>query len=130
MAGLEVETVQWDLGVQGVGLLLVMAVVFGLAVQLVWGRAGWPWLWPAAAVAGFGSGILISEVWFGWATEEELQPNIDGVSYDETLLALLLTALAVLVVRLVRRRTRQPWIGPDRAGHRRRSAGSGPRRPG
>ena len=23
-------------------------------------------------------GLLVSEAWFGWATEEELQPNIDG----------------------------------------------------
>lgn len=119
-----------DLGGQGVGLLLAMAVVFGLVVQIVWGRAGWPWLWPAASVAGFGLGVLISEVWFGWATEEELQPNIDGVSFDETLLGLLMAALAVLAVRRFGRGTRQPWIGAGRAGHRRRSRGAGTRRPG
>jgi hypothetical protein len=107
---------QWDVGIQGVGVLLVMAVVFGLVVQLVWGRSHWPWLWPTAAVAGFAIGALVSEGWFGSATEEELQPNIDGVSFDETLLGLMLGALAVLAIRLGTRRRRHPWIG---AGQRR-----------
>jgi hypothetical protein len=71
-----------------------------------------------AAVTGFALGVVVSEVWFGWATEEELQPNIDGVSYDEVLLAMMLSALAVLVVRLVRRRTRRAWTraGAGRPG--------------
>jgi hypothetical protein len=30
--------------------------------------------------------MFISEVWFGWATQEELQPNIDGRSFAEVLL--------------------------------------------
>lgn len=43
-------------------------------------------LWLFSAVVYFVAGILVSEVWFGWATEEELQPNIDGLSFDEVLL--------------------------------------------
>lgn len=42
---------------------------------------------------------------FGWATEEELQPNVDGLSRDEVLLSsVLTTAMVVLVMRYVARR--------------------------
>ena len=45
-------------------------------------------------------GIFVSEVWFGWATEEELQPNIDGLSFDEVLLICTLPGIvAVLLAR-------------------------------
>ena len=47
------------------------------------------WLWLIAAGTFFIAGLLISEVWFGSATEEELQPNIDGLSRDEALLAFI-----------------------------------------
>jgi hypothetical protein len=117
---LEVDVVKWDLGIQGISLLLLMAVTFGLVVEVIWGRAHWHWLWPAATVAGFVIAVLVSEAWFGWATAEDLQPNIDGVSYDETLLGLMLTALAVLTVRLVTRRTRTAWI----SGHLGRKGGT------
>jgi hypothetical protein len=30
--------------------------------------------------------LFISEVWYGWAAQEELRPNIDGLSFDEVLL--------------------------------------------
>ena len=101
----------WDLGLQGVALLLAMSLGFGLLAWLVAGRnrttTGWMWL--IAAGTFFVAGLLTSEVWFGWATEEELQPNIDGLSFDETLLfGLLAGVAAVLVTRHVsRRRHRQ-----------------------
>lgn len=44
-------------------------------------------------------GLVISEVLFGWATEEDLQPNIDGLSRDEVLLAVVPAFAAVLGVR-------------------------------
>jgi hypothetical protein len=37
--------------------------------------------------AFFVAGLLISEVWFGSAAQADLQPNIDGLSRDEALLA-------------------------------------------
>ena len=50
------------------------------------GKATTRWLWLIAAAGYFVGGLFISEVWFGWATQEELQPNIDGLSFDEVLL--------------------------------------------
>jgi hypothetical protein len=49
-------------------------------------------------------GLLTSEVWLGWATERDLQPNIDGLSFDEVLLFDLVSGVvAVLVTRYVTR---------------------------
>ena len=91
---------RWDLGLQGAGLLLAMSLGFGLLAQLVAGRAetATRWLWLIGAGAFFVAGLLTSEVWFGWATEEELQPNIDGLSFDETLLFGVLAGIAAVVV--------------------------------
>ena len=53
-------------------------------------------------------GLFISEVWFGWATQEELQPNIDGLSFDEVLLLGLVPGIVtVLITRYVTRRARR-----------------------
>jgi hypothetical protein len=54
--------------------------------------------------------LVISEVFFGWATAEDLQPNIDGLSRDEVLLGILPGIVAVLLARR--------W-GLRRHGHRR-----------
>jgi hypothetical protein len=95
---------QWDLGLQGVGLLVAMSLASGVVVQFVWGWAV-RGLWLAAAAALFVAGVLISEVWFGWATQEELQPNVDGLSFDEVLLGMLCgVAIAALARVVVRRR--------------------------
>jgi hypothetical protein len=51
------------------------------------------------------SGLVTSQIWFGWATEEDLQPNIDGLSFDEVLLfGLLGGVVGVVVTRVVARR--------------------------
>ena len=58
-----------------------------------------------STVACFGIGLITSEWLFGWATEEELQPNVDGLSRDEVLLSsLIVTALTVVVMRVVAHR--------------------------
>jgi hypothetical protein len=99
---------QWDLGLQGLGLLVAMSLGFGVIAQLVLGRATTRWLWLVAAAGYFVGGLFVSEVWFGWATQEELQPNIDGLSFDEVLLLGLVSGiLTVLVTRYVTRRTRR-----------------------
>lgn len=77
---------QWDLGLQGIGVLVLMSLGFGLVAQLVAARWTNRWVGLIAAAVYLVSGLFISEVWFGWATEEELQPNIDGLSFDEVLL--------------------------------------------
>jgi hypothetical protein len=99
--------VEWDLGLRGVGLLLLMSLGFGAVAQAVLWRATTHWLWLIGTVGYFVSGILVSEVWFGWATEEDLQPNIDGLSFDEVMLLGTLGAiLVVLATWFVTRRTR------------------------
>lgn len=95
---------QWDLGVAGLALLAAMALAFGLVAQLIvgWHVTRWLWLW--AALSYFVAGILVSEVWFGWATEEELQPNIDGLSFDEVQLVTFAGLVAAVAARVVLRR--------------------------
>jgi hypothetical protein len=93
---------QWDLGFEGMALLLGMSLIFGALAQLFAGRGTTHWLGGIAAATYFVSGLLISEVWFGWATEEDLQPNIDGLSFDEVLLIGLLPGIAsVLITRYI-----------------------------
>jgi uncharacterized membrane protein YebE (DUF533 family) len=98
---------QWDLGLQGLALLGVMSVGFGILAGLVVGNGAAYRLLATAitTVACFGLGLVTSEVLFGWATQEELQPNIDGLSRDEVLLSsVLTTAVVVLVMRYLARR--------------------------
>lgn len=101
---------EWDLGLWGVTYLLAMSLAFGFAAHFVAGRVATKWLWAIATAGFFVLGLLISEVFFGWATEEDLQPNIDGLSRDEVLLGILPGIAAVLFVRR--------W-GLRRRGHRR-----------
>ena len=76
----------WDLGLQGLGVLALMSIAFGIIAVPVVGLHPRFRVWLIATAAYFITGLFISEVWFGWATEEELQPNIDGLSFDEVLL--------------------------------------------
>jgi ABC-type transporter Mla maintaining outer membrane lipid asymmetry permease subunit MlaE len=89
---------QWDLGLQGLALLAFMSLGFGLVAQLIAGRVTTRWLWLIGATAYFVGGLLISEGWFGWATEAELQPTIDGLSFDEVLLIGLIPGIVAVVV--------------------------------
>jgi hypothetical protein len=98
---------QWDLGLQGLALLGAISLGFGVFTGLVVGR-GPAHRVVAAAITGvacFGVGLVTSEVFFGWATESELQPNVDGLSRDEALLSgVLTTAVVLLVLHYVPRR--------------------------
>jgi hypothetical protein len=100
---------QWDLGLQGLAVLGAISLGFGVLAALLVG-GGWAhrlWATVITAVACFGAGVLTSEWLFGWATEEDLQPNIDGLSRDEVLLSsVVTTALVVLAMRYVTRRSR------------------------
>jgi hypothetical protein len=108
---------QWDLGLQGLAVLGAMSLGFGVFAGLVVGK-GWGRRLSAAAIttiACFGVGLFTSEVLFGWATEEELQPNIDGLSRDEVLLSsVLTTAVVVLVMRHLAHRAEDPKSHGDR----------------
>lgn len=100
---------EWDLGPQGVAVLGGMSLAFGLLAGLVV-RAHRRSRLVAVAITTLAcvvTGLVTSEVLFGWATEEELQPNVDGLSRDEVLLAhVLTTTVVVLVVRARDRRAR------------------------
>jgi hypothetical protein len=98
----------WDLGFAAVGLLLAMSLGFGLLAQLIAGRGTTRWMWLIGAGTFFVLGLLISEAWFGWATEEDLQPNYHGLSFDETLLAVFPSIAVVIVVRRLIRRRQHP----------------------
>lgn len=111
---------QWDLGFEGLALLAAISLGFGAFAGLVVGGGSAQRLWAVAvtAVACFGIGLLTSEGLFGWATEEDLQPNVDGLSRDEVLLSSLLTTVVVLVAMRLRARQVHPTTRPrHRAGH-------------
>jgi hypothetical protein len=96
--------VRWDLGLRGVAALIALSLGFGVITQLLlWSRTRSRWVWLLGSAAFFVVGLFISEVWFGWATQVELQPNIDGLSLDEVLLGYLVGIPAVLLVRYVLR---------------------------
>jgi hypothetical protein len=97
---------QLEIGVAGLGLLAAIAVAFGLIAQLVLGLRV-PWLWLAGAVAWFVGGFVASEVIWGTLTAGEIQPIIDGLALDESLLGGIVAGVpAVLVTKL---------LSPDRA---------------
>lgn len=106
----------WDLGWQGFGLLMAMSLGFGVVAQLLFGKTT-RWLWAIVATAHLLGGLYISEVWFGWATEKDLQPNIDGLSFDEVLLiGLIPVVLAVFATWYFaqrRRRVTSPGAADD-----------------
>lgn len=91
---------QWDLGLQGLAVLGAISLGFGVVAGLIVGKDVAYRLLATAitTVACFGVGLFTSEVLFGWATEEELQPNIDGLSRDEVLLSSVLTTILVVLV--------------------------------
>ena len=98
---------RWDLGLEGWAVLGAMSLGFGLLAGLVVGKGVGRRVLATVitTVACFGVGLITSEGLFGWATEEELQPNVDGLSRDEVLLSsVLTTALIVLTMRYLARR--------------------------
>jgi hypothetical protein len=101
---------QWDLGLEGLSVLGALSLGFGALAGLLvgdgWTRRGWAAV--ITTVACFGVGLVTSEWLFGWATEEELQPNVDGLSRDEVLLSsLLTTALVVVLMRYLGHRAHE-----------------------
>jgi uncharacterized membrane protein YhhN len=108
---------EWDLGFAGLAVLAAMSLAFGLLAQVFAGRDTTRWMWVVGAGTFFVLGLLISEAWFGWATEEDLQPNIDGLSRDETLLGIFPgIAVVLLTRRMIRRRSSPKQAGPAPKG--------------
>ena len=110
---------QWDLGVSGLSLLGAVSLGFGVLAGLLVGNGWIRRLWATAitTAACFGAGLLTSEWLFGSATEEDLQPNVDGLSRDEVLLSsLLTTALVVLAMRYLAHRAQESIPQAPRGG--------------
>ena len=75
---------QYDLGLVGLGLLVLLSLAFGGLAQLV-GRNRIRWQWLVAAIGFFIGGLIASEAI--WADPTlDLEPIIDGLSVDEALL--------------------------------------------
>jgi len=88
---------QFDLGLQGLSILLIISLIFGVLAQLVAGQHT-RWMWLIGAAGWFVGGLLFSEVMFATATEDEIQPIIDGLAFDEALLGGLIGGLATVAV--------------------------------
>ena len=87
----------WQIGYVGLGILVALALGFGVVAQvLLWNRAT-RWLWLIGAAGWFVGGLFFSEVLFGTATIDELQPIIDGLMFDEALLGGLIGGLLSVV---------------------------------
>jgi heme/copper-type cytochrome/quinol oxidase subunit 2 len=95
---------QWDIGLKGLAVLAAYSLGFGIIAQVVVWRSATHWVWLVAAVTFFVAGLLVSEVWFGSATGPDLQPNIDGLSRDEALLAVIPGIVAVYITWALGRR--------------------------
>jgi hypothetical protein len=92
---------QFDLGLQGLGILVGLALAFGIIAQFL-GRAGTRWDWLIAASGWLIGGLFFSEVIFGTMTIDEIQPIIDGLAFDEALLGGLIGGvLAFLATRFL-----------------------------
>ena len=89
----------YDLGLQGLALLVIPALAFGLIAQLVVWNSATHWMWLIGTAAWFIGGLFVSEVLFGAeTTEENLQPLIDGLLWDEALIGGLVAGVVAVVV--------------------------------
>jgi hypothetical protein len=88
----------YNLEPAGLGLLIVMSLLFGVIAQLLIGRHATHWMWLIGAVAWFVGGLFFSEVVFGTMTAGEIQPIISGLALDESALGGLLVGVPVVLV--------------------------------
>lgn len=95
--GGRVAAMTFDVGLYGLGVLVAMSVGFGALAGVVTCRSASHWIGPIGGVAFFLGGLFVSEVMFATATEAELQPNIDGLSFDEALLGGLILGLVATI---------------------------------
>ncbi len=99
---------QFDLGSTAQIILIFFAVGFGAVAQLIMGDRATRWLWLTAALGWLIGGLFASEVLFATATEDEIQPIIDGLAFDEALLGGLIGGLAAVVLTWVLARLAAP----------------------
>jgi hypothetical protein len=103
---------QLDIGLQGLAILVAISLVFGVIVHLLLAKRTTRWLWLIAAAGWFIGGLLASEVVWGSLTEEEIQPIIDGLAFDEALLGGVIGGAVAVIATWIVIRLR----GPHRPG--------------
>ena len=100
---------QYDLGSTAQVILIFFAVGFGAVAQLVLGDRATRWVWLTGALGWLVGAVFMSEVLFATATEDEIQPIIQGLAFDEALLGGLIGGLvAVTATWLVARLALRP----------------------
>ena len=87
-----------DLALEGFALLYLFATIFGGVAHLVLARSSTRWMWLIGSVAFFAGGFVLSEVFFGNATVNDVQPFIGGLAVDESALGGLLVGVPVVLV--------------------------------
>ena len=87
-----------DLSLEGFALLYMFSTIFGLTAHLILARSSTPWMWLIGSIAYFIGGFIASEVFFGYATVDEIQPVIGGLAVDEALFGGLLVGVPVVLV--------------------------------
>ena len=98
---------EYDLGLQGLGILVGMALVFGVLAHLSAARVSTRWIGVIGAVGFFVGGLVASEWVYAWATVDDLQPLIDGLFLDEAMLGGIVVGLVTVAVTwLLTRQTR------------------------
>ena len=102
---------EYDLGSTAQIILIFFAVGFGAVAQLILGKRATRWVWLTGAIGWLLGAVFVSEVLFATATEDEIQPIVDGLAFDEALLGGLVGGLvAVAATWLVARLSRRPEI--------------------
>lgn len=103
----------FPIGPGGLALLALISLAFGLGAQLLLGRGHTRWMWLIGAVAWFAGGLFASEVVWGSLTEDDIQPIIDGLAFDEALLGgLIAGVVAVTLTWFATRRRHVHGPGP------------------
>ncbi len=87
-----------DLALEGFALLFMFSVIFGGVAHVLLARTSTRWMWLIGALAFGLGGLVASEVFFGNATTEDIQPIIGGLAVDESLLGGLIVGVPVVLV--------------------------------
>ena len=88
----------FNLALEGFALLFMFSVIFGSLAHVLLARSSTPWMWLIGSAAFFVGGLIASEIVWGTATIDEVQPIIGGLAVDESMLGGLLLGVPVVLV--------------------------------
>lgn len=86
-----------ELALEGFALLYMFSTIFGGAAHVMFARSSTRWMWLIGSVAFFIGGLVMSEVFFGTATVDDVQPFIGGLAVDESAFGGLLLGVPVVI---------------------------------